>query len=68
MTKIRLIKEKVSVSRYLCTELDLHSYVDGELSSAERGLVLASVMKSDEIREQLNELEQLKELVRISYK
>ena len=65
---MRLIKEKVAECRHICTELELHSYIDGELSSAERGLVLASAMQSADIRTQLNELEQLKELVRISYK
>ena len=71
MTKMRLIKEKVAECRHTCSELELNGYVDGQLSCIEQGFVLEaamqSTMKSAEIRTRLNELEQLKVLVRISY-
>ena len=50
-----------------CTELELHAYVDGELASAERANVFIAAQHSPAIRAQLNELEQLKELIRESY-
>lgn len=67
-TKRLLIKEKVAECRHICTELELHKYVDGGLSSAERDLVLGSAMQSAKIRAELNELEQLRSQVRNSYK
>lgn len=67
MTKIRLIKEKVKKCRQTCTELELNGYIDGELNSIEQGFVLESAMQSAKVRARLNELAQLRELVRISY-
>lgn len=67
MTKMRLVKEKACECRHTCTELELNGYVDGELSGIEQGFVLQSAMQSVEIRSRLSELDQLKELVRISY-
>lgn len=71
MSKLLMIKEKVPECRHTCTELELNGYVDGELSDIEQGFVLEAAMQSTtqsaDIRTRLNELEQLKELVRISY-
>lgn len=68
MTKLRTIKEKVSECRHRCTELELNAYGDGELGGIEQGLVLEAASQSADIRTRLNELEQLRQWVRMSYK
>lgn len=67
MAKISLIAGAAPEISHSCTELELHAYVDGELNNIEQAFVLESARQSAEIRSQLNELEQVKELVRISY-
>ena len=67
MTKITLLKEARPVYRRCCTDLELHAYVDGELNSQEQAFVLESVSSSADIRTQLDDLKELKELIRMSY-
>lgn len=67
MKNINRISGSTANTQRCCTELELHAYVDGELALEERGYVLESAVKSNEIRSRLNELKQLKELVHLSY-
>ena len=67
MKKKILVPDDIPVSEYNCTELELHTYVDGELDYLERAHVLNAAQKSAAIRTKLNELEQLKQLVKLGY-
>ena len=67
MIKTKSSRNPVPKGAPICSEMELHAYVDGELSNNERAFVLEASRKSAEICNQLNELEQIKQLVRISY-
>lgn len=67
MKKKILNPEMTAVAEYSCTELELHTYVDGELDYIERAHVLSAAQKSAAISAKLYELEQLKQLVKLGY-
>ena len=52
----------------MITESELHAFVDGELAYAERADLIQAAEQWVALRAQLNELQQLKELVRASYR
>lgn len=52
----------------MITESELHAFVDGELAYEERADVIQAAEQLVSLRAQLNELQQLKELVRASYR
>lgn len=51
----------------MITEFELHAYIDGELAEEERNAVLEATSRSPALRARLNELRQLKEMVRTGY-
>ena len=52
---------------FVCTELELHAYVDGELCEEERAHVLKAALQSPDIRAKLDELIELKEMMKKCY-
>ena len=67
MKLVNKLPNSTPVNHQTCTELELHAYVDGELTDIERNHVEKAAQHSAAISQQLNHLEQLKQMIRDSY-
>ena len=65
-TIVKSVKN-ISMQRNTCTELELHAFVDNELASQEKEKVLNAALQSPSVRDKLNDLQTLKDLLRYSY-
>ena len=51
----------------MIAEFELHAFIDGEMADEERSNILEAAKNSVTLRAQLEQLQQLKHLVRASY-